>query len=58
MSEFRWSGLRRRSFLAMTPRPTLHGFPFRELSLKFVCRGCLIHFRHHIATVDPHLIEL
>ena len=58
MSEFRWSGLRRRSLLAMTSRPTLHWFPFRELSLKFVCRGGLIHFRYHIATVDPHLIEL
>ena len=58
MSAFHWSRLCRRSFLAMTPRPTLHWFSFRELSLEFVCRGCFIHFRHHIATVDPHLIEL
>ena len=58
MSEFRCSGLRRRSPLAMTSRPTLHRLPFRELSLKFVRRGCFIHFRHHIAAVDPHLIEL
>ena len=42
----------------MTPRPTLDGFSFSQLSLKFVRRGCFIQLRHHIAAVNPHLIEL
>ena len=58
MCEFFWSGLHRRSLLAVAPRPTLQRLPFSELSLKFVRRGCFIHFRNHIAAVDPHLIEL
>lgn len=42
----------------MASSPALHWLPFSELRLKFVCGRGFIQLLHHIAAMDPHLIEL